>query len=156
MSGAQNQTAGQFFDDYVQPVTFRVSALWRVNSSDELIAQNAGNVGVGVDTIDPAARLHVAGQVTGDRLHTDQICDDTGTLCMDPQIVGGNVFRVDDEGGADRPECPANQILVGIANNRGICATSDFTIPTGFSCPAGEGITALYSDGSPPDCAPLP
>lgn len=149
--GAKSEVAGQFFDDYVQPIRFVSNVLWAVNADDDLIAQTPGNVGVGVN--DPQDKLHVAGSVRGGDLESDRLCDDLGTLCMDTDLLSANKFPVFDEGGNPDTDCPSGEVMFMIRGNTGYCQRPSFVIPAGFSCPPGEAITQVYSDGTNPDCA---
>lgn len=73
---------------------------------------NAGNVGVG--TVSPISKLHVAGDVEAESqamsTTIEGFCGLSGSDCLDPDFLGGSGF-----------DCPDGEVAVGIEDNQLVC-----------------------------------
>ncbi|MCB1784035.1 MAG: prepilin-type N-terminal cleavage/methylation domain-containing protein [Alphaproteobacteria bacterium] len=88
-AGAASDVDGpNFYDDMTSLQRSVPVDLWRQNLVDSDYAlSNARHVGIGLE--DPQTRLHVVGNILSDNVLSDVVCNGSGGLCFNPNLIGG-------------------------------------------------------------------
>lgn len=103
---------------------------------------NLGNIGIGTE--EPQEKLHVDGDIKARDILAEEFCDGESPLasdCLPASILAGE---------EDQMKCGldgnAGGFVKSIENNRVICDDPFAGVP--FSCPPGEALKTLRSDGT--------
>lgn len=155
IAASQSNTAGVgFFDDFINFFSETAEPRWKYNATDDEGIETIPGNRVGIGTTAPTAELEVRsasaaqnsmrvyGQNgTDGTIKTNQICDNTGTHCFPPALLGGSPGMV----------CGASQYMVGIENGSAKCA------PIAIECPAATPVlTGIHPVTRVPICAAIP
>lgn len=155
LSGLLNESDHSHNDDLLVFKINKQSSLWDYVGDYEdpnwagappaprILQAANGNVGfVGVQETDPDQQLDVVGSVhSNSKIRAERFCDPTGTDCMDPEILGGNV--------ADMTCANPDEVVYAIERNRVLCrAPAIAGSPTGKTCPPGEFIIGITNLGN--------
>lgn len=133
LSGLYSEAADNYNDDFTLFLVAQNFRIWNMVGENKIVNGNPGNVGINIAS--PSQTLHVAGTIRAISVETEKICDVGGTNCFSPSFLAGRDLEAS--------TCPQpNQAVVGIANNRVVCATA-FTGQGNLTCPAGTYMTGL-------------
>lgn len=108
LSGLRRETDHSYNDDTIRYLTNETSGLWAYvpGSNTQIMNMNAGNVGF--DEPNPQDRLHIAGNLRSQLTRSAEYCDITGTNCMPPEVLGGDLAQM---------ECPPGEVITAIEQN---------------------------------------
>ncbi|MGZ9097312.1 MAG: hypothetical protein ACXW30_03330 [Micavibrio sp.] len=113
------------FDDVISYFSEIHDPVWRRTTANPEDIQDLSSQNVGIGTSAPATALEISS--TGDSLRAygtngtdgkvmvDLVCDQAGTNCFDPAMIGGDVLT------GDGMECPIGQYMTGIENGAPKC-----------------------------------
>ncbi len=152
----QSHAAGAgFFDDFVNFFSVTAEPRWKYNAlEEEGIETIPGNL-VGIGTTTPSVELDIRSAAAGihsmriygqngtdGTLKTDMVCDNTGTHCFSPSLIGGSPGLT----------CSAaGEYMTGIENGTPKCA------PIAIECPTTAPIlTGINPATRAPICAAIP
>jgi hypothetical protein len=151
LSGMQNDSKNNFYDDIVKYVIYSKSNLWEYSGAEyndngtpgdlsddftinKVTNTNGGNVGVGM--VAPSERLHVEGEIQAYDVYSIELCDSAGTDCMLPEAIAGELPDM---------TCPAGQVVQIIEQNRVTCADPFSGVSLAGTCPAGTFLRGISS-----------
>jgi len=107
---------------------------WAYTSGSTMTNKLGGNVGIGINQ--PEEALHIVGQIKVDNYQSNKICNNDGSNCFNPDIIGGT--GIDCVGG----------LMTGVRNGNTIClevvGTANITTAT---CPFGEFMKTIDAGG---------
>ncbi len=139
-------------DEYNDDILFfkanGASSLWKTSlaNSNNIYNTNLGNVGV--DTINPSHKLHVAGDLSAQTSTVaTRYCDGIGTTnCLLPAaIAGSGSAQTESNGTQDR--CPPNEVAYAIHENKIVCRRLNWTL-NAQDCPSGEYLVGISNTGN--------
>lgn len=145
--------AGRYYDDYTIGMAAPRYGNWYI-TPDDTTSQLAWNgttmLGIGTDT--PSERVEVEGDVRADAgLDVDAMCNEDGSICFNPNLIGGNEDAMDCDkaafmnGATHRPR-PS----VAIGNSQLSCASA---VARGTTVSLDGGAVTLNSTDYPDkDC----
>ena len=147
LNGISNDNDDDYYDDKIVYILNRSTELWQftdtvdVNNTPldptddvtQVANTNGGNVGVGASN--PTEQLHVEGDVQAFGIIADKLCDSSGSDCMLPEAIAGNIPDM---------QCNSGEVVVSIEENRVNC--SDPFPPTiSGTCPTGTELVGVSS-----------
>ena len=156
-------TGATNFDHQIQFHSTNQQRLWRRYTGDEEHAQDLSpddQIGIGTDN--PTAELdirteEVSGQnvasvlINSGELISENICDETGTYCFEPELLAGDVDAMAPAANQGGIECPnPGEYMVGIVDGQAVC--EPHKIECDISTPIFNGFN---SDGSL-NCSAVP
>lgn len=127
-----------FYDDIISFETFSVAALWRQTgpTNQDLYNVNSGRVGIGTQA--PQQKLHVEGNVLVDQVRVQEVCDQSGTRCFNPSVIGGDPLL--GTGGMNCISGGTIEYMTGISQGTPDCVSAPVTGVAAIDCsvpPAG-------------------
>lgn len=138
--GLQNHGEAQYYDDQIAFLRWVPYFLWKQTEGNPNNIYNVNRGFVGIGLKDPADQLHVkGGNVLVYRFWDDEgqmksadLCSESGGVCFPPSLIGGEVF----------PQCPAGELMKGIAHSAPVCVKA-FDGNVSNQCPEGSFISGM-------------
>lgn len=125
-----------FYDDAMLTTTYVSSADKWYYSGVGAIRNKEGKVGIDVE--DPQFSLDVAGGARVQNMRASTFCNQDGTVCFDPDIIGGSGVN-----------CGPGGMMRGIEFNAALCAAQvSLGGITPGTCPGGTFLIGFCPDGS--------
>lgn len=161
-ASAYSEVVGpNFFDDLTRAQLSLPEQMWfqHPNHNPYLITMSTR---IGVGTSIPRASIEVIGNVrTNGTLQSDQLCDNVGADCFDPELITGtlNQMQCDSGGGM-----PGAQAVMQIANSQVYCNSgvysSDLSVPAGDRGQPIAGValevdTSIFTGSTNPNPNPV-
>lgn len=107
---------------------------WMYTTGNSMANKLGGKVGIG--TPSPQADLHVMGNIEAENYQSDRVCNEDGSDCFNPDIIGGT--GIDCNGG----------LMMGVSNGDTVCQTVVGTDNiTSDICPTGEFMKTIDVGG---------
>jgi len=157
VKGLRNTSPFSFNDDFIRFQNMQITALWRIvgavgpQTAPIFQAANLNPGRVGINVENPQQQLHVGGSlVSTSFVKAEQICDRTGTFCLEPSTLGGD--RWSTQASIDMQCDNDNEVVTKIDSGtvKPCTAVPALAAPpfNGFSCPAGEFIVGMTTGGT--------
>lgn len=125
-----------FYDDAMLTTSYVTSADKWYYSGVGRIRNKEGKVGIDIE--DPQVSLDVSGTARVQSARASTFCNEDGTVCFEPRIIGGEGLS-----------CGLGGLMRGIENNHEICANQiDMGTISAGSCPSGSFLVGFCADGS--------
>jgi len=141
-----------YYDDTLVHLLWLEFFHWKKDpdNTDAYNLNQDGRVAVGLMNPDPVARLHVHGGnfLAYEKLMTEEICDENGNFCFDPELIGGDDPAMDCE--ASNPF----SAMIGISEGQAVCEEF-FTGDQDIDCPGDSYLYGFHYDQTSKELTPL-
>lgn len=125
-----------FYDDAMLTTGYVTSADKWYYSGVGRIRNKEGKVGIHIE--DPQVSLDVEGTARVNNARASTFCNEDGTVCFEPRIIGGTGLS-----------CGLGGLMRGIENNHELCANEiNLGSITPGTCPSGSYLVGFCADGS--------